>query len=174
MTLVGRTAITRLVIVLSFAAAPASAQTDFTGLKAGPATSFSSRARWRAHRTARRSLAVKHHVNQETIPYEPGLKIARRASRLLNGIIMAQPSVSWLGRPSVPSLSRRTAGGVRRGRCGSVGADWRWSTGCTKGTRRSSLRAAEQANCECAGAQSERRRSTSCCCSNRLRASGKA
>jgi hypothetical protein len=90
MTLVDRTAIARLVIVLSFAAAPASAQTDFTGLKAKtgdivfvtPATGATISGPLGA--VSPSSITV----NQETIPYEPGLNIAREGDRLLNGIII--------------------------------------------------------------------------------------
>jgi hypothetical protein len=86
----GRCSIACLTIVLLSAAAPARAQTDFTGLKARPGD------RVRVTRASGVTIdgplgAVEPAsitVNGETIRYEPGLKIAREGDRLLNGIVL--------------------------------------------------------------------------------------
>jgi hypothetical protein len=90
MKLTSRTVIARLMFTVLLSAAPAYGQTDFTGLKAKTgdlvyvtrATGTTIRGRLGA--VSPSSVTV----NQETIPYEPGLKIAREGDHLWNGIII--------------------------------------------------------------------------------------
>jgi len=85
-----RSAIAWFAIVLPFTAVPASAQTDFTSLNARPGdTVFVTRASGATIRGPLGAISpASITVNQETVAYEPGLKIAREGDRLLNGIII--------------------------------------------------------------------------------------
>jgi hypothetical protein len=72
------------------AATPARAQTDFTGLKAQAGDRvWVTRASGATISGTFGPLSPSSiTVNGETIPYEPGLKIAREGDRLLNGFII--------------------------------------------------------------------------------------
>src|SRR5262245_40374885 len=86
----GRCSMACITMILLSAAAPARAQTDFAGLKAKPGDFiFVTRATGATISGQLGPVApTSITVNQETIPYEPGLKIARQGDRLLNGIII--------------------------------------------------------------------------------------
>jgi hypothetical protein len=90
MRLASRLVIARLVFTLFFFASPADGQTDFTGLKARSGdVVFVTRATGSTITGPLGAVSPSRiTVNQETIPYEPGLKIAREGDRLLNGIII--------------------------------------------------------------------------------------
>src|SRR5215510_3992531 len=80
----------RLVFTVFLSASPAYGQTDFTGLEATSGDIvFVTRAT--GARISGRLDAVSPFsiiVNQEPIPYEPGLRIAREGDRLLNGLVI--------------------------------------------------------------------------------------
>lgn len=85
-----RTVIARLVFAVCLSAAPAYGQTDFGGLNAKTGDIvFVTRATGATISGPLGAVTPSSiTVNHETIPYEPGLKIAREGDRLLNGIII--------------------------------------------------------------------------------------
>lgn len=90
MRLTSRAVITRLVFTIFLSASPAYGQTDFTSLKAKSGDIvFVTRATGTTISGPLGAVSPSSiTVNQETVPYEPGLKIAREGDRLLNGIII--------------------------------------------------------------------------------------
>ncbi len=80
----------RLVFTVFLGASPAYGQTEFTALKATPGDIvFVTRATGTRISGPLGAISPSSIIiNQETIPYEPGLKIAREGDRLLNGIII--------------------------------------------------------------------------------------
>jgi len=90
MTLTSRTVIARLMFTVFLSASPAYGQTDFTGLKAKTGDIvYVTRATGTTISGPLGAVSSSSiTVNQETIPYEPGLKIAREGDRLWNGTII--------------------------------------------------------------------------------------
>src|SRR4249920_1018848 len=90
MRLTSRAVITRLVFTIFLSASPAYGQTDFTSLRAKSGDIvFVTRATGTTISGPLGAVSPSSiAVNQETVPYEPGLKIAREGDRLLNGIIV--------------------------------------------------------------------------------------
>lgn len=90
MRLTSRPAIARLVFTVLLCASPAYAQTDFTGLRANTGdVIYITRATGATISGPLDAVSPSSiTVNQEKIPYEPGLKIAREGDRLWNGIII--------------------------------------------------------------------------------------
>ena len=80
----------RLMCTVFLSASPAYAQTDFTGLKARTGDLvYVTRATGTTINGPLGTVSPSSiTINQETIPYEPGLKIAREGDRLTNGIII--------------------------------------------------------------------------------------
>ncbi len=79
---------TAMVFLLS--AVPARAQTDFTGLKAkaGDRVWITRASGVTIDGTLGPVSPASIAVNGETVPYEPGLRIAREGDRLLNGVLI--------------------------------------------------------------------------------------
>jgi hypothetical protein len=90
MKLTSRTVIARLMFTVLLSASPAYGQTDFTGLKANPGDIvYVTRATGATISGPLDAVSPSSiTVNRETVPYEPGLKIAREGDRLTNGIII--------------------------------------------------------------------------------------
>jgi hypothetical protein len=90
MRLTSRAVITRLVFTIFLSASPAYGQADFTNLKARSGDIvFVTRLTGTTISGPLGAISASSiTVNQETIPYEPGLKIAREGDRLWNGIII--------------------------------------------------------------------------------------
>jgi hypothetical protein len=90
MRLTSRAVLTRLVFTIFLSATPAYGQTDFTNLKARSGDIvFVTRATGTTISGPLGAISPSSiTVNQETIRYEPGLKIAREGDRLWNGIII--------------------------------------------------------------------------------------
>jgi hypothetical protein len=90
MTLTNRVVIARLMFTVFLFASPAYAQTDFTGLKARTGDIlYITRATGTTISGPLGAVTPSSiTVNQESIAYEPGLKIARQGDPLWNGIII--------------------------------------------------------------------------------------
>jgi hypothetical protein len=90
MKLTSRTVIARLMFPVLLSASPAYGQTDFTGLKVNPGDIvYVTRANGATISGPLDAVSPSSiTVDRETVPYEPGLKIAREGDRLTNGIII--------------------------------------------------------------------------------------
>jgi hypothetical protein len=124
--------IARLVFTLFVWASPAYGQTEFTGLKAksGDIVFVTRATGTRISGPLGPVSPFSITVNLDTIPYEPGLKIAREGDRLLNGIIigagigvLAGTTIGAEACPEAPLAYCAAGGAVVWGGIGAL-VDW--------------------------------------------------